>query len=162
MSNGEVNAVAGRCGENGRNSASVPRRQDSCACNTDNRGVASELYLTWPSFSARRGPCIIAGLPSEIRVRAAASAAQDYWFRLCRDPRFTKKYKMSGRGVPNALRPYICPSCARSIKLQSRRYATAAPPDIYDVVCVGGGPAGLSLLTALRTSNGITLSRAPS
>ncbi|KAL1304013.1 hypothetical protein AAFC00_000454 [Neodothiora populina] len=28
----------------------------------------------------------------------------------------------------------------------------AAKPDIYDIVCVGGGPAGLSLLTALRSS----------
>ncbi|SLM40078.1 ubiquinone biosynthesis monooxygenase coq6 [Lasallia pustulata] len=28
----------------------------------------------------------------------------------------------------------------------------ALVPDIYDVVCVGGGPAGLSLLTALRAS----------
>lgn len=66
---------------------------------------------------------------------------------------------MRGRGFPEALRTHICPSCARSIKLQSRRYAIAASPDIYDVVCVGGGPAGLSLLTALRTSNGTTLVR---
>jgi ubiquinone biosynthesis monooxygenase Coq6 len=29
--------------------------------------------------------------------------------------------------------------------------ATSAPsPDVYDVVCVGGGPAGLSLVAALR------------
>lgn len=62
-------------------------------------------------------------------------------------------YEMVGRSIPKALRPYICPSCARSVKLQSRRYATAASPDIYDVVCVGGGPAGLSLLSALRMSN---------
>ena len=34
-------------------------------------------------------------------------------------------------------------------------YATAirqAQPDLYDVVCVGGGPAGLSLLSALRSN----------
>jgi len=33
-----------------------------------------------------------------------------------------------------------------------RHFATTAPeiPEIFDVVCVGGGPAGLSLLTALR------------
>ncbi|KAI1075721.1 ubiquinone biosynthesis hydrox [Whalleya microplaca] len=30
--------------------------------------------------------------------------------------------------------------------------ATAAQPDIYDVVCIGAGPAGLSLLTALRAN----------
>lgn len=28
----------------------------------------------------------------------------------------------------------------------------AAEPEVYDVVCVGGGPAGLSLLTGLRAS----------
>jgi ubiquinone biosynthesis monooxygenase Coq6 len=37
----------------------------------------------------------------------------------------------------------------------SRSYASASqwhlPENIYDVVCVGGGPAGLSLLSALRT-----------
>lgn len=49
------------------------------------------------------------------------------------------------------LRLYVCLSCAKSLKLRSRKFATAASPDIYDVVCVGGGPAGLSLLTALRT-----------
>jgi ubiquinone biosynthesis monooxygenase Coq6 len=36
----------------------------------------------------------------------------------------------------------------------SRSYATSSqwqlPDNIYDVVCVGGGPAGLSLLSALR------------
>ena len=57
------------------------------------------------------------------------------------------------KGFTNALRPYVCPKCSRRFKLRSRRYATAASPDIYDVVCVGGGPAGLSLLTALRTYN---------
>lgn len=47
-------------------------------------------------------------------------------------------------------KPYICISCALSLQLRARKYATAATSDIYDVVCVGGGPAGLSLLTALR------------
>lgn len=50
------------------------------------------------------------------------------------------------------LRLYVCSSCARTLKLRSRSFATTAPPDIYDVVCVGGGPAGLSLLAALRIS----------
>ncbi|KAK3939667.1 hypothetical protein QBC46DRAFT_315293 [Diplogelasinospora grovesii] len=52
---------------------------------------------------------------------------------------------------------YICRSCTRRFQLQRRQQrtfasASAAKPDIYDVVCVGGGPAGLSLLTALRSS----------
>lgn len=57
------------------------------------------------------------------------------------------------------LRPYICPTCWRGIRpLRSgrRTYATVragagVPDEIYDVVCVGGGPAGLALLAALRT-----------
>ncbi|KAL9077747.1 MAG: hypothetical protein Q9161_000119 [Pseudevernia consocians] len=56
------------------------------------------------------------------------------------------------RGFSKATRSSTCPSCFSLIKPQSRRHATAAFPDIYDVVCVGGGPAGLSLLTALRSS----------
>ncbi|EGO53134.1 hypothetical protein NEUTE1DRAFT_92167 [Neurospora tetrasperma FGSC 2508] len=49
---------------------------------------------------------------------------------------------------------YVCLSCTRQFQRQIRRqYHNAAPrPDIYDVVCVGGGPAGLSLLTALRAN----------
>ncbi|MCJ1243062.1 putative ubiquinone biosynthesis monooxygenase [Trapelia coarctata] len=58
--------------------------------------------------------------------------------------------------VKNLARPYICPSCAQSVRLRLRSsiYATVASPtpELYDVVCVGGGPAGLSLLTALRAS----------
>ncbi|KAI6085402.1 ubiquinone biosynthesis hydrox [Hypoxylon rubiginosum] len=49
----------------------------------------------------------------------------------------------------------LCRSCSRRILPRpSRSYASAASaqPDIYDVVCVGGGPAGLSLLTALRSN----------
>ncbi|KAH2702960.1 hypothetical protein KXV52_004752 [Aspergillus fumigatus] len=53
----------------------------------------------------------------------------------------------------SALRPYICPSC-RSGAVLRRRFATqpSSVPEIYDVVCVGGGPAGLGLLAALRAS----------
>jgi hypothetical protein len=49
------------------------------------------------------------------------------------------------------LRLYNCQSCTRFLRMR-RRFATTAPeiPEIFDVVCVGGGPAGLSLLTALR------------
>lgn len=55
--------------------------------------------------------------------------------------------------------PYVCKACTRRI----RGFATTASPpgatstsipkkrpDVYDVVCVGGGPAGLSLVAALR------------
>ncbi|GAB1310808.1 Putative ubiquinone biosynthesis monooxygenase [Madurella fahalii] len=51
---------------------------------------------------------------------------------------------------------YVCRSCTQRFRRQlrlRRAYSTAAAqPDIYDVVCVGGGPAGLSLLTALRAN----------
>jgi ubiquinone biosynthesis monooxygenase Coq6 len=45
---------------------------------------------------------------------------------------------------------YICQSCSHQIRRQRRSYATEVTPEIYDVVCVGGGPAGLSFLVALR------------
>ncbi|KAB8278951.1 hypothetical protein BDV30DRAFT_202939 [Aspergillus minisclerotigenes] len=54
----------------------------------------------------------------------------------------------------SALRPYVCPSC-RSGRLVGRRRFGSKPdqaPDVYDVVCVGGGPAGLGFLAALRAS----------
>lgn len=53
-----------------------------------------------------------------------------------------------------ALRPYVCHSCRNGIGAGRRRFATnsSQTPEIYDVVCVGGGPAGLGLLAALRTS----------
>ncbi|KAK3310688.1 uncharacterized protein B0T15DRAFT_407930 [Chaetomium strumarium] len=49
---------------------------------------------------------------------------------------------------------YVCRSCTQRFQRHLRRsYASAAvQPDIYDVVCVGGGPAGLSLLAALRAN----------
>ncbi|THC99357.1 hypothetical protein EYZ11_001169 [Aspergillus tanneri] len=52
----------------------------------------------------------------------------------------------------SALRPYVCPSCLSG--LPGRRFASNSShaPDIYDVVCVGGGPAGLGLVAALRAS----------
>lgn len=42
----------------------------------------------------------------------------------------------------------------RNISEFCRRASTRSvlPPDVYDVVCVGGGPAGLTLLSALRSS----------
>ncbi|KAH0562544.1 hypothetical protein GP486_002775 [Trichoglossum hirsutum] len=52
-----------------------------------------------------------------------------------------------------ALGRFVCQSCARFLRAH-RQFATTASeaPEIFDVVCVGGGPAGLSLLTALRAS----------
>ncbi|ORY15035.1 hypothetical protein BCR34DRAFT_559428 [Clohesyomyces aquaticus] len=45
------------------------------------------------------------------------------------------------------------PALQFRIQLQRRfTSSSAAPPEIYDVACVGGGPAGLSLLTGLRNS----------
>ncbi|KAI9749578.1 MAG: putative ubiquinone biosynthesis monooxygenase [Lichina confinis] len=57
--------------------------------------------------------------------------------------------------MSSSLSLFPCRACARRTLRSLRRYATAAPVanlDIYDVVCVGGGPAGLSLLAALRAS----------
>jgi ubiquinone biosynthesis monooxygenase Coq6 len=54
-------------------------------------------------------------------------------------------------GAPRAL---LAPPVVRvSIRLH-RRFASgsADAPEIYDVVCVGGGPAGLSLLAGLKAS----------
>lgn len=55
------------------------------------------------------------------------------------------------------LRSYICPSCRSNITKGARRAFSGTAiarttPDIYDVVCVGGGPAGLALVAALRMS----------
>ncbi|EPE29652.1 FAD/NAD(P)-binding protein [Glarea lozoyensis ATCC 20868] len=50
---------------------------------------------------------------------------------------------------------YVCHSCTRNLRRSRRGYATTSQPstlEIYDVVCVGGGPAGLSLLAALRAN----------
>ncbi|KAI9640660.1 putative ubiquinone biosynthesis monooxygenase [Ciborinia camelliae] len=57
------------------------------------------------------------------------------------------------------LRPYICKACTRRMRTfatTSSSYSSPstsnARPEIYDVVCVGGGPAGLSLVAALRAN----------
>ncbi|KAE8351937.1 hypothetical protein BDV28DRAFT_10586 [Aspergillus coremiiformis] len=54
----------------------------------------------------------------------------------------------------SAFRPYICPSCRSGRFAARRRFGSKSDqvPDVYDVVCVGGGPAGLGLLAALRAS----------
>jgi len=62
---------------------------------------------------------------------------------------------MSAPRRVTAMPSAICLFCARFIRIRARRYATVASsrPEIFDVVCVGGGPAGLGLLTALRKSH---------
>jgi hypothetical protein len=54
-------------------------------------------------------------------------------------------------GAPRTLPPLI-PSRVRTLPI--RRFASTAAdaPEVYDVVCVGGGPAGLSLLSGLKAS----------
>ncbi|EEQ88206.1 ubiquinone biosynthesis monooxygenase Coq6 [Blastomyces dermatitidis ER-3] len=56
----------------------------------------------------------------------------------------------------SALRLYVCPSCRHHLQPGRRAFASSSrprqPPDIYDIVCVGGGPAGLGLVAALRSS----------
>ncbi|KAF2806938.1 ubiquinone biosynthesis monooxygenase COQ6 [Mytilinidion resinicola] len=49
------------------------------------------------------------------------------------------------------IRSYVPRRVLRAVHARSFA-STAANPELYDVVCVGGGPAGLSLLTALRAS----------
>ncbi|KAI1208955.1 ubiquinone biosynthesis hydrox [Annulohypoxylon truncatum] len=51
--------------------------------------------------------------------------------------------------------PNLCRTCIRRLAPRATRSfasASSKQPEIYDVVCVGGGPAGLSLLTALRAN----------
>ncbi|OAX84647.1 ubiquinone biosynthesis monooxygenase COQ6 [Emergomyces africanus] len=55
----------------------------------------------------------------------------------------------------SALRLYVCQSCKRNLQPGRRTFSSSRStqrPDIYDIVCVGGGPAGLGLLAALRSS----------
>ncbi|UKZ51713.1 hypothetical protein TrVGV298_005476 [Trichoderma virens] len=62
---------------------------------------------------------------------------------------------MASNKVIMASPRFICRSCSRQARGSAsyrRSYATASSQDIYDVVCIGGGPAGLSLLTALRAN----------
>ncbi|KAL3419009.1 ubiquinone biosynthesis mono0xygenase COQ6 [Phlyctema vagabunda] len=48
---------------------------------------------------------------------------------------------------------YVCNNCTSHVRRRYRAYATTTThPEIYDVICVGGGPAGLSLLAALRAN----------
>lgn len=79
-------------------------------------------------------------------------ASCSYFMKVLDKYEETKEISMTLQ--PRALfmrgRPNICTSCTRYPQLRPRGYVTNATPEIYDVVCVGGGPAGLGLLTALR------------
>lgn len=72
-------------------------------------------------------------------------------FLLGQIPSLSHSANMRPSLMTPGARPFVCSSCARSLRTRRRRYATAQAPEIYDVVCVGGGPAGLGLLTALST-----------
>jgi ubiquinone biosynthesis monooxygenase Coq6 len=66
--------------------------------------------------------------------------------------------KMRSR-LPHSDALYICHQCRSLAKKQQRTHRTFTSttsrrkqqPEIYDVITVGGGPAGLSLLTALKS-----------
>ncbi|KAG5999224.1 hypothetical protein E4U43_002212 [Claviceps pusilla] len=47
---------------------------------------------------------------------------------------------------------FACKRCSRSARRQWTRSYSTSRDEIYDVVCIGGGPAGLSLLAALRAN----------
>ncbi|KIW10324.1 hypothetical protein PV08_11286 [Exophiala spinifera] len=51
---------------------------------------------------------------------------------------------------------FVCAQCRKSLTSSKRRRllstTASATPEIYDVVAVGGGPAGLALLAALKSS----------
>ena len=44
----------------------------------------------------------------------------------------------------------VCSGPSRCLGRGARLYATVAGADVFDIAVIGGGPAGLSLLTALR------------
>ncbi len=61
--------------------------------------------------------------------------------------------------IPIRSRARLCRFSVQCRGQPRHLYATAAAkrPEIFDVVCVGGGPAGLSLLAALREAYGTTI-----
>lgn len=56
--------------------------------------------------------------------------------------------------VPLAARRALSSTIVIRFPVRSRRWfaSSSDAPEIYDVVCVGGGPAGLSLLAGLKAS----------
>lgn len=56
---------------------------------------------------------------------------------------------------------FICAQCRKALTAPKRRRllsTSSKTPEIYDVVTVGGGPAGLALLAALSTLPRISVS----
>lgn len=48
------------------------------------------------------------------------------------------------------LKGFVCEECQNRLRRSQRGLAsTSTPPEIYDVVTVGGGPVGLALVAAL-------------
>lgn len=61
--------------------------------------------------------------------------------------------QLATRTTTRSFGRYICRSCSHQAPQQRRGYATESSPEVYDVVCVGGGPAGLSVLAALSKTS---------
>lgn len=78
--------------------------------------------------------------------------SHNYHARPCSGP--APGPMMPPRMLFRACRTRPTPSVIWVRHLPHRRFASssAAAPEVYDVVCVGGGPAGLSLLTGLKAS----------
>ncbi|RYP41677.1 hypothetical protein DL767_000882 [Monosporascus sp. MG133] len=59
---------------------------------------------------------------------------------------------MASEAAGSSPRASVDKDSRRTETTRQEAYPSTESTDIYDVVCVGGGPAGLSLLTALRAS----------
>ena len=56
------------------------------------------------------------------------------------------------QSLKSLLRPYVCKPCRHKLATSRRRgvsISSSPKPELYDIVTVGGGPVGLSLLAAL-------------
>ena len=118
----------------------------------------------WVVISNRMDPCHHpTGMPlstdaageTKLELFGTKLSARSFWpVTHSIGLRLAFRGNMSGRLLLPSAR-FVCRRCTSQLRTRvPRAYSTttSAEPDIYDVVCVGGGPAGLSLLTALRTS----------